>query len=161
MKLLAVDPGLSFTGYAIFSYDAHAKRGETKNILLLADVIKLKQALSIPQKLKFIYDFLNDMICDHEITDISLETPFLGKNAATFGKLSYIRSLLYLLSQVHDLSLHEFPPQVIKKIITGNGHADKDSVARVMRKHYPLLIDARRTDVTDAAAIGLCAILLM
>ena len=161
LRLLAIDPGLFFTGYAIFAPDPDARRDMPKNILLLADVLRIKNTLSIPEKLKFIYDSLNDMICDHEITDLALETPFLGKNAATFGKLCYIRGILLLLSQVHDLSLHQYPPSVIKKIITGNGHADKDSVARVMRKHYPLLIDARRTDVTDAASIGLCAIYLM
>ena len=156
MKLLAIDPGLYFTGYALFAKDENGKI-----ILLSADVIKVKSTLSIPAKLKFLYDTCNEMICDHEVTDLALETPFLGKNAATFTKLGYIRSVLYLLSEVHTLSLHEFPPQVVKKAVTGNGHADKDSVARVMRRLYPKLIDARRTDVTDAAAVGACAIYLM
>jgi crossover junction endodeoxyribonuclease RuvC len=156
MKLLAIDPGLSFTGYALYVKD------ENKKIILLkADVIKIKSTLSIPAKLKFLYDIGNEMICDHEVTDLALETPFLGKNAATFAKLGYIRSVLYLLSEVHDLSLHEFPPQVVKKAVTGDGRADKVSVARVMRRLYPQLIDARCTDVTDAAAVGACAIYLM
>ncbi len=155
MKLLAIDPGLSFTGYAVYVRDGQ------KTLLLAADVIKVKSTLSIPAKLKFLYDSINDMVCDHEVTDLAIETPFLGKNAATFAKLGYIRSVLYLLSEVHSLSLHEFAPQVVKKAITGNGHADKDMVARVMRRLYPKLIDSRRTDVTDAAAVGMCAIYLM
>jgi len=154
MKLLSIDPGLSFTGYAIFD------RGPDRPILLSANVIKLKNTLSIPAKLKFLYDTFNDMICDYEITDIAIETPFLGKNAATFTKLGYIRSVVYLLSEVHSLGLHEFAPQVVKKAVTGFGASDKDAVARVMRRMYPILIDIRRTDVTDAAAVGTCAFLM-
>lgn len=155
MKLLSIDPGLSFTGYAVFAKDGF------KTILLAADVIKLKSTLSIPEKIELLHDTCKEMICDHEITDLAFETPFLGKNAATFAKLSYIRGILYLLSQVHNLNLHEFAPQAVKKAVTGVGNADKDMVARAMRRLYPKLIDNRRTDVTDAAAVGICAISLM
>lgn len=153
MKLLAIDPGLSFTGYALF-----ATEGPTL-VLLDANVIKVKSTLSIPQKLKFLYDTITDLICDHEITDIAIETPFLGKNAATFTKLGYIRGIVYLLTEIHSTAIHEFAPQTVKKAVTGVGTADKDQVARVMRRFFPRLIDARRTDVTDAAAIGMCVIL--
>jgi len=154
MKLLSIDPGLSFTGYAVF--ETHMNRP----MLLSADVITLKRTLSIPQKLKFLYDTFAEMICEYEVTDIAFETAFLGKNAATFTKLGYIRGIIYLLSEVHALSVHEFAPQEIKKAITGHGNSDKDAVARVMRRLFPRLIDIRRTDVTDAAAVGMCVVLL-
>lgn len=154
MRLLAIDPGLYFTGYAVFVRDGSA------TLLLAADAIKVKGTLSIPQKLKFLYDTLNNMICEYEITDIALETPFLGKNAATFGKLAYIRGTLYLLSEIHSLQIHEFAPQEVKKAVTGVGNADKESVARVMRSRFPKLKVSVRTDVTDAVAIGMSAILI-
>lgn len=153
MKLLAIDPGLSFTGYAIFS------RGNGKTVLLAADVIKVKSSLSIPAKLKFLYDTCNEMIGKNEITDLAIETPFLGKNAATFTKLGYIRGLLYLLSEAHLLTLHEFAPQVVKKAVTGSGRSDKEVVARIMKARFPELSNANRLDVTDATAVGLCALM--
>jgi crossover junction endodeoxyribonuclease RuvC len=155
MIILAIDPGLYFTGYAVLKKDG------SQVSLLAADVIKVKSNLTIPQKLKFLYDTINDMVCDYSVTDLAFETPFLGKNAATFTKLGYIRGILYLLSEVHLLARHEFAPQEIKKVITGYGNADKEAVARIMRKLFPRLIDSRRLDVTDATAIGMCAIYLL
>lgn len=154
MKLLAIDPGLSFTGYAIFAQDGK------EAILLAADVIKVKHTLSLPQKIKYLHDTFTELATDHEITDIAIETPFLGKNPATFTKLGYIRGTIYLLAENHFLTLHEYAPQVVKKAVTGNGHADKEIVARAMRRLYPKLIDSRRTDVTDAAAVGMCMMLV-
>lgn len=153
MRLLSIDPGLSFTGYAVLAKE------QNKVALVAADLIKLKSTLTIPQKLRILYDTLNDMVCDYEITDIAIETPFLGKNAATFTKLGYIRGIVYLLSEMHSLAMHEYAPQVIKKAVTGSGKSDKDAVARVMRRLYPKLIDIRRTDVTDAAAVGTCTMM--
>ena len=155
MKILAIDPGLYFTGYAVLE-----KEGSRVS-LIAADVIKVKSGLTIPQKLKFLYDTINEMVCDYEVTDLAFETPFLGKNAATFTKLGYIRGALYLISEIHLLTRHEFAPQAIKKAITGYGNADKEAVARIMRKRFPRLIDSRRLDVTDAAAIGMCAIYML
>lgn len=152
MKLLSIDPGLSCTGYAVF------EKKDSKLLLLVADMIVLRKKFTIPQKLKIIHDELSYLIAEHDITDIALETPFLGKNAATFTKLGYIRGLVYLLSEVNTAAIHEFAPQVVKKSITGHGFSDKDEVARAVRKRFPQLGEIRKNDITDAIAVGLCAI---
>lgn len=155
MKLLAIDPGLSYTGYAVI------ERKDSKLILLVADVIVLRQKFTIPQKLKIIYDELRYLAEEHQITDLALETAFLGKNAATFTKLGYIRGLLYLLSETNSLCIHEFAPQVVKKAVTGHGFSDKEDVAKMVKRRFPSLKEVKRSDITDAVAIGLCAIACM
>lgn len=152
MKLLSVDPGLLNTGFAII------ERDETRTKLIHAEVIRLKQKHSIPKRLYDIYFKLFEVIHENDITDLAIETPFLGRNAGTFIKLGYVRGLLYLLAEVHGLKIHEYSPQQIKKTITGSGSSSKDEVrdrviALFNAKHLP-----KQYDMSDAIAVGLCAI---
>lgn len=91
------------------------------------------------------------------MTDLALETPFLGKNAQNFLKLGYLRGILYLLTDTHKIHLHEFSPREVKQAVTGFGGAQKDQVARMMYQLFPTLTVQKKDDVTDALAITLCA----
>jgi len=107
------------------------------------------------------YNLFKDKIAQHGITDIALETSFLGKNAQTFLKLGYLRGILYLLADQHRLTLAEFAPREIKAAVTGNGGASKEQVADMMLRLFPKLNEfgtIARNDVTDALAISLCGI---
>ena len=92
------------------------------------------------------------------MTDIAIETPFLGKNAQNFLKLGYLRGILLLLADQHSMVIHEFAPRQIKQAVTGYGGASKEQVARVVLQLFPRLQKPKKEDVTDALAIGLCAI---
>lgn len=89
---------------------------------------------------------------------MSLETPFLGKNAQNFLKLGYLRGILYLLANQHKLEIHEFAPRQVKSALTGFGGASKEQVARVILRLFPKIEAPKRDDVTDALAITLCGI---
>ena len=161
MNLLSVDPGLTHTGYAIFEIEPVPKRHglpKYESITLkFYDAISPKKKYPIPKKLHDIYFTLFDVIHNHQITDIALETPFLGKNAQSFLKLGYIRGLLLLLAEVHGLAVHEFPPQVVKKAVTGNGFSDKQAVFEAVQRVFPYLEEPKLYDISDAIAVGICA----
>lgn len=152
MKVLAIDPGLSFTGYAILESELKSTK------LILYDLIKLKPTAPAPRRMHDIYFKLFEVISNNNITDLAFETAFTHKNPATFMKLSCLRGLLYLLSEIHGLKIHEFAPQTVKKCVTGYGHTDKEGVARMIKKLFPAINDPVKDDVTDAIAIGVCAV---
>ena len=93
----------------------------------------------------------------HKINEIALETPFLGKNAQNFLKLGYLRGILYLIADKSELLIHEFSPREIKQAITGFGGADKEQVARVLMRLFPIGIP-EKLDLTDALAVALCGL---
>jgi crossover junction endodeoxyribonuclease RuvC len=98
---------------------------------------------------------------DYKITDLALETPFLGKNIQTFLKLGYLRGILYLLSDMHALSIHEFSPRQIKVSVTGFGGATKEQVALMILAMFPALNalgKIEKNDVTDAMAVSICGL---
>lgn len=150
MVILGIDPSFTATGYAVI------KKESGKQYLISCGYIPLPSSKQMHERIGMFYDFFEKMIQQHQITVISLETPFLGKNAQTFLKLGYLRGALHLLTYKYRLQLTEYSPKEIKLAVTGFGGAQKDQVQRVVHMLFPGLAAQKSYDVTDAIAIGLC-----
>lgn len=152
MRVLGIDPGFSFTGYAVLAKE------DNKTMLLDFGYLKLPQSKPLQERVALFHDALEQKIINLKITNLSIETPFLGKNAQNFLKLGYLRGILYFLAHKHKLVLHEFAPTQIKQSLTGFGGASKDQVARVLFQLFPTLAKPDKYDATDALAISLCGL---
>ena len=152
MIILGIDPGFSATGYGIL------KKEGRSCFLLDYGYLGMSPRKHLSERISIFYDFFNDKIPHYQVTDLALETPFLGKNAQNFLKLGYLRGTLYLLAHQHVLQLHEFSPREVKQSITGFGGASKDQVERVIMQLFPKLETQKKQDVTDALAITLCGL---
>jgi len=152
MIILGIDPGFSFTGYAILKKDGN------RTMLLDFGYLRLPQSKSLQERVTLFHDALDAKIKQFQVTHLSIETPFLGKNAQNFLKLGYLRGILYLLSQKNNLTLFEFAPTQIKQSLTGFGGASKEQVSRVIFQLFPTLAKPDKYDATDALAISLCGL---
>jgi len=151
MIILGIDPGTRFTGYAVL------KKETSSAFLLDYGFINLGSHKPLSER---VYKFCNEVeliINKFDITSLSLETPFLGKNAQNFLKLGYLRGILYFLAQKYKINILEFTPREVKAAVTGFGGASKDQVAMMVYRLFPKLANVKRDDVTDALAISLCA----
>lgn len=152
MRVLGIDPGLHYCGYGI------AQKDGSRIALVDYGCLVMSPKKSIPERLGIFHDFFNEKITTAQITNLALETPFLGKNAQNFLKLGYLRGILYLLSDRYQLITHEFSPRQVKQAITGFGGADKAQVARVILQLFPRMQKPDKEDVTDALAVTLCGL---
>lgn len=150
MVIMGIDPGFSFTGFAIL------KKLDNKVVLLDYGCLRLPSSKSLQERIVLFHDFCAQKIEHWHVQLIALETPFLGKNAQNFLKLGYLRGIVYLLAGKSHLQLFEFSPREIKLSLTGYGAAEKDQVARVVLRLFPGLIQPDKLDVTDALAVTLC-----
>ena len=98
----------------------------------------------LSKRVGIFYSFLESKIKEFGVSRISLETSFLGKNAQTFLKLGYLRGILYLLADQHDLQLHEFAPREIKQAVVGYGGASKEQVAAMVMRMFPKLNEIKK-----------------
>jgi crossover junction endodeoxyribonuclease RuvC len=152
MRLLGIDPGCRYAGYGII-------KTEGSSIYLVEHgLLKLPQSHTLVQRVATFHDFFEEKIRAHGITDIAIETPFLGKNAQNFLKLGYLRGIVYLLSHKNNIQLHEFSPTEVKQALTGYGSASKEQVARVLYQLFPRIPPFEREDVSDALAVTLCGL---
>jgi crossover junction endodeoxyribonuclease RuvC len=152
MVVLGVDPGTRFAGFGILKKENH------KVFLVDYGYLNMVSTKSLVKRIGIFHNFFTEKINTWKVTDLSLETPFLGKNASNFLKLGYIRGILYLLADKNNLQLHEFSPRQVKMSVTGYGGAEKSQVARVVMQFFPRIKDIKRDDVTDALAVSLCGI---
>ena len=143
-------------GFLIETVFGILKTEEKKTFLIDFGYLKMQSYNKLQTRVKIFYDFFSKKIIEYQVSDISLETPFLGKNTQSFLKLGYLRGILYLLAEQNNIILHEFAPREVKLSVTGFGAASKDQVARVILSLFPNLPPNNRDDVTDALAITLC-----
>jgi len=152
MIILGIDPGFKYAGFSII------KKEKDKTFLLDYGYLAMSSSDHLSVRIGIFYAFFSEKIIHWQVTDLALETPFLGKNAQNFLKLGYLRGILYLLANTHKLALHEFSPREVKQAVTGYGGASKEQVARIIMQLFPRLEKPKKEDVTDALAITLCGL---
>ena len=152
MIILGVDPGTRYAGYAVI------KKEKQRTFLMEAGCVDVHKKKTLVEKIGIIYETLSGKVSEHNVTHLSIETPFLDKNAGTFLKLGYVVGILHLISYNNRLILSEFAPREVKKNITGYGNASKDQVANVVMRLFRIK-KPERDDVTDAIAIAMCSLL--
>lgn len=152
MVILGVDPGFQCAGFGVL------KKEGRQALLLDYGYLAMLSSDSLSDRIGQFHQFFEGKIITHGVTVISLETPFLGKNAQNFLKLGYLRGILYLLAHQHKTTLQEFAPREVKQSVTGFGGATKDQIARVVLQLFPGMEIPKKEDVTDALAVTLCGL---
>lgn len=154
MVVLGIDPGFRFAGYGIL------KKEGSKAFLLDHGCLKLQPTQPLVHRTGLFHAFFEEKIHHWHVTDIALETPFLGKNAQNFLKLGYLRGIIYLLAHQNKSNVYEFSPTQVKQALTGFGGAGKDQVANVVLRLFPKIQKdiPLRNDITDALAVTLCGL---
>ncbi|MGB1226814.1 MAG: crossover junction endodeoxyribonuclease RuvC [Poseidonibacter sp.] len=148
MKILGIDPGTRNCGYAVIEKIA----GKTK--LIEAGLIKIKTKVLQEQIVEMTEGF--DLIFDkHEIQEVSIEDMFYAFNPKTVIKLAQFRGAISLKVLQRFGNFAEYTPLQVKQAVTGNGKADKEQVAFMVKKLLGIKKEIKPLDITDAIAIAL------
>lgn len=149
--ILGIDPGTNVLGYAVI-------QKVSKELLLhQLGVIRLHKYDSHQQKLRKIFERLQQLIDVHKPSEMAIEAPFYGKNPQSMLKLGRAQGVAIAAGVTKNLKVYEYSPKKIKLAVTGNGNASKEQVAGML----PNLIDmsnygVQELDATDALATAIC-----
>jgi crossover junction endodeoxyribonuclease RuvC len=150
LLILGIDPGSLHTGFGLVE-----KHGSTIT-LVEAGRFSCPRGLALPARLASLAGRLEEMAARLRPDLAVLETPFLGMSPRTLIVLAQARGALLAVLAGRGVEIREYSPAEVKSAVTGNGRADKDQVARMVR----LLLAARgegwEADATDALAVALC-----
>ena len=150
MLILGLDPGSLHTGFGLLE-----KRGSELKALELGR-FSCPRDLDLPRRLVHLAGRLGDLVDRHRPDLAVLETPFHGMNARSLIVLAQARGALLVTLAGRGVEICEYSPAEVKSAVTGNGRADKEQVARMVR----LLLAARgegwASDATDALALAIC-----
>jgi crossover junction endodeoxyribonuclease RuvC len=147
-RVLAVDPSLRGTGYAVLETSAGKLRA------LAYGVVKNPPKLAAHRCLREIHDTLARIADEHRPTTFAIEGVIYVQNVRTAIILGSARGAALLVAASHDLEVHEYAPRLVKQAVVGRGGAQKDQVAFMIRALLGLK-ETPPSDAADALAIGL------
>ena len=140
-RLIGLDPGLRFLGWGII--DAAAN----KLTPIASGTITSTAKKDLADRLVELEAGLEAVIREFEPHAAAVENTFVNRDGAASLKLGQARAICLLVPARHGLRVAEYAPNMIKKSVTGSGHADKVQ----MQTMVSMLLPNCRPDSEHAA----------
>jgi len=147
-RVLGIDPGLLHTGWAVVDTAGQSRK------YIASGVILPKTNWEMSQRLAFIFREVTKLCETFEPDECSIEIIFVNKNPKTTLILGQARAASIVAVADKDIPIFEYEPNVIKKALTGAGHADKSAVDKMVQILLPAA-HPKTADEADAIAIAL------
>jgi crossover junction endodeoxyribonuclease RuvC len=148
MRILAIDPAIRNTGYAVLEGDPR------KPTVLGYDVISIPQKLSQSAALSAIRSHLVNVIRKFQPDEVAVEGIIYVQSHLTAITMGAARAAALIAAADHGLPVYEYAPRKVKMAVVGNGNADKSQVAFMVRALLGLA-ETPPPDAADALAIAL------
>lgn len=148
MRILGIDPGSRVTGYGVISQ----QRG--KQTYIASGCIKLTHS-SLEQRLRQIYDDINEIVETYAPQQVAIERVFVCHNVASALKLGHARGAAMVAVASKNLVVAEYSPRQIKQAVVGYGAAVKQQMQH-MTKVLLNLSGLPKADAADALAVAMC-----
>jgi len=146
--VLGVDPGSQHTGFGVI-------KGAGEQFLHLASgQINAGSGPALENRLRRIYDALEDLIRLHRPDAVAVEEIFLAHNVKSAFVLGQVRGVVLLLAAKTSLPIFQYPPLMVKKAVVGYGRASKDQVQLMVEQMLGLKLTSEHA--ADALAVGMC-----
>jgi len=124
MIILGIDPGTTAIGFAVL------KSGRPPR-LLDAGLIPITTA-GTAERLVELHRGLSRLIATAKPDAAAVEKLFFAKNTKTAMAVAEARGAILLTAALARVSVYEYAPVEIKKIVTGDGAADKKAVQKMV-----------------------------
>jgi crossover junction endodeoxyribonuclease RuvC len=149
--VLGIDPGTASTGYGIVM---QAVSGDFE--LLACGVIRTYPDQPMPQRLREIFEDIQNLIHEFSPNVVAVEQLFFGRNVTTAISVGQARGAVLIAAALHDLPVAEYTPASIKQALTGYGNADKVQMQLMVQQLLSLEEIPQPDDAADGVAIALC-----
>jgi crossover junction endodeoxyribonuclease RuvC len=149
IRIIGIDPGLRRTGWGIVEAE-----GARLSYVASGQVASESDA-QLAYRLRALYEGLLGIIISYAPQEAAIEETFVSKDARATLKLGFARGMALLAPARQGLAIAEYPPNVIKKTVTGTGHAEKRQIQAMVGMLLPRAQFAG-ADEADALAIAIC-----
>lgn len=150
MHILGIDPGSRFAGWGLIKIEGR------KIAYVASGCINLSKIENFLERTGPLLTAVTELCLCYKVDEVALESLIHVKNVSSLSKLAQARGII--LSALFSSGIktpHEYSPNFIKSSVSGNGHADKESISKSVqfilgKKDY------QSADETDALAIAIC-----
>lgn len=148
MKVLAVDPAVRNTGYAILEGNEQTHTALDYGVLSLPTKLKQSRCLAA------VRTALANLITKWEPDEVAVEGIIYVQSMKTAISMGAARGATMIAAADSGIQVYEYAPKKIKQAVVGNGNAKKDQVAFMVRVLLKLS-ETPPSDAADALAIGI------
>jgi crossover junction endodeoxyribonuclease RuvC len=156
MLILGIDPGTATTGYGIIEVNGNGFEAVKWGL------IETDKNNDHGRRFINIYTEISKILKDYEPDIIAIEKVFFATNAKTAIRVGQAQGILLYAAARSRTKVREYAPGTIKKVVAGNGRADKKAIQKSVRKVFGAKVRSRVHKKThfdnaaDALAVALC-----
>lgn len=146
-RILGIDPGSLFTGWAVIAQDG-------PRLARVASGVIRTGGEEFTQRLRVIARDVALIVAEHVPDEVVVERAFVHKNADSALKLGHARAAAICGTFAVELPVFEYAPRDVKQAVVGSGAASKEQVQQMvglLLKHKGEL----QADEADALAVAL------
>jgi crossover junction endodeoxyribonuclease RuvC len=149
VRIIGIDPGLRATGWGVVTSDAN------RLAFVASGTVATGAADDLALRLRALHDGLADVFRRFLPDEAAIEATFVNKDGAATLKLGQARGVCMLVPALIGLPVAEYAPNLVKKSVTGAGHADKGQIRAMVGLLLPKA-EALTEHAADALAIAIC-----
>ncbi|MEM9481121.1 MAG: crossover junction endodeoxyribonuclease RuvC [Verrucomicrobiota bacterium] len=153
MRVLAIDPALRKTGYAVLESKAPNEKPGALTYGTHVNKPSLRQSLCFVE----IRTRVSDLIEEFKPEVCAIESVIFVQSYKTAITLGAARGAAITAAATAGLEVREYAPRRVKQAVVGKGAADKSQVAFMVRALLGLT-ETPDPDAADALAIGIAHI---
>ena len=146
--IIGIDPGLVKTGWGVVDYT----KGNLK--FIACGLIKTNDKEPLSKRLGVLSTGLAEAIEKFAPHQAAIEETFISKGAQSALKLGQARGALILTVEQNGLPLAEYAANLVKKTVTGTGHAEKQQIGAMIKILLPNATP-KSEDEADALAVAI------
>ena len=165
MIILGIDPGTATSGYGVVKVLNEVNSIEDSNgnfEVWKYGLIETKKEIDPGKRLNIIHRELDYLLNKYNPDVMAIERLFFATNAKTAMQVGQACGVMMFTASRRNVPVKEYAPGTIKKIITGNGRANKKDIQEYLRVHLGSKIKSapkKKThfdNAADALAVALC-----
>ena len=165
MIIFGIDPGTATTGFGVVKVNKFHKKGEKLNGHYEAGkfgLIETEKVHAPGERLHFIHEELVYKLKKEKPDIVAIEKVFFSTNRKTAMRIGQAIGVMLMAASVAKIEVVEYAPGTIKKMVAGDGRADKKEVQQSLRDVLGAKVRSRPMKKThfdnaaDALAVALC-----
>ncbi len=150
IRILGIDPGLRNMGWGIVDLcGSHLS-------YVASGTVSSKGATLLGARLRDLHQGLSRIVAEFTPDEAAVEETFVNRDPQSALKLGQARGIALVVPALAGLPVAEYAANLIKKTLTGTGHAEKTQIAMMVKVLLPKCA-ARgfSADAADALAVAI------
>jgi crossover junction endodeoxyribonuclease RuvC len=150
IRIIGIDPGLRNTGWGIIDLTG------VRLAYVASGTVRSNGKTALGERLRELHQGLSEIIAEFAPEEAAVEETFVNRDPQSALKLGQARGIALVVPAIAGLPVAEYAANLIKKTVTGAGHAEKAQIALMVKVLLPKCQpQGFSADAIDALAVAI------